>query len=171
MGRENNAAPGAYRICVESKVIPYSAAYDPPAPLLQVTVANTINRRQRQTLPALLDTGSDVTAIPEQSLERLKLYPISRIQFEDLHAKVNVIFTYKVRLVISDIVIPQIEVVHTGLHFAILGRDVLNRLNLHLYGPQLAFEISLSFLWSLACHNPKPCAAFLRPPSHPFDPT
>jgi predicted aspartyl protease len=142
MGRGGHTTPGAYRFGLESKVIPYSAAYDPPAPLLQVTVANTINRRQRQTLPALLDTGSDITAIPEQSVERLKLYPISQIQFEDLYAKANVVFTYKVRIVISNIVIPQIEVVQTGLNFAVIGRDVLNHLNLHLYGPQLAFEIS-----------------------------
>lgn len=122
-------------------MIAYSVNHDPPAPIFQVTVASMFNRRLRQTLPALLDTGSDVTAIPEELIERLNLYPIRQLQFEDLHANASIVFTYKVRLVFADIVIPQLEVVPTGLNLVVVGRDILNRLNLHLYGPQLAFEI------------------------------
>lgn len=123
-------------------MIAYSPSYDPPAPLLSATVTNTHNRRLRQTLSLLLDTGSDITAIPEEIIEHLKLYPIRRLQFEDLHANTSIVFTYKVQLVIADLVIPQIEVVPTRLELGVLGRDVLNRFNLHLYGPRLAFELS-----------------------------
>ncbi|MCE7989902.1 MAG: hypothetical protein DYG89_52815 [Caldilinea sp. CFX5] len=122
-------------------MIAYNINYDPPAPIFTATVANVLNRRLRQTLPALLDTGADVTAIPDILIERLKLYPIRPIEFEDFHAHTNVVFTYKVRLTIAEIVIPQIEVVPTGLDVVVLGRDVLNRFNLHLYGPRLVFEI------------------------------
>ncbi len=124
-------------------MIAYSASYDPPAPVFQVTVANPLNRRLRQTLPALLDTGSDITAVPEETLARFKLYPIRQLQFEDLHANTSIVFTYKVRFTVTEIIIPQIEVVPTGLNFVVLGRDILNRFDLHLYGPQLAFEISM----------------------------
>jgi hypothetical protein len=62
--------------------------------------------------------------------------------FEDLHASTSIVFTYKVRLVIVDLVIPQLEVIPTGLNVGVIGRDVLNRFDLHLYGSRLAFEIS-----------------------------
>jgi predicted aspartyl protease len=127
---------------MEKKMTPYSIAYDPPAPVLVMTVASIFNRRLRQTLSALLDTGSDFTAIPAETIERLKLYPIRRLQFEDMHGNASVVFTYKIRIAVAEMVIPQLEVVPTGLHFGIVGRDLLNRFHLHLYGPQLAFEIS-----------------------------
>lgn len=122
-------------------MIPYNINYDPPAPVFTVTVASVLNRRLRQILPALLDTGADVTAIPDVLIERLKLYPIRLIEFEDFHANSSVVFTHKIRLTIAEIVIPQIEVVPTGLDVVVLGRDVLNRFNVHLYGPRLTFEI------------------------------
>ena len=65
-----------------------------------------------------------------------------RLLFEDLHANTSIIFTYKVRLTIADLVIPQLEVIATGLPIGVIGRDVLNRFDLHLYGERLAFEIN-----------------------------
>ena len=53
----------------------YASEQHPPAPVLQVTVSNVANRRLRRTLPALIDTGADVTALPEFCLSPLKLYP------------------------------------------------------------------------------------------------
>jgi hypothetical protein len=75
-------------------------------------------------------------------IDWLKLYPIRQLQFEDFQANTSAVFTYKVRFTIAEIVIPQIEVVPTGLDFAVLGRDLLNRFNLCLYGPRLTFEIN-----------------------------
>jgi hypothetical protein len=89
----------------------------------------------------LFDTGADITAIPLEGLTQLRLYPIRQIQFEDLNAQTSLMFTYKVQLALAELVIPQVEVVLTGLDFAVLGRDVLNQFNLHLYSPQLAFEL------------------------------
>ena len=122
-------------------MIDYNTEYEPPAPILPVTVASTLNRRLRQTWSALIDTGSDVTAVPVETVDRLQLYAIRRLQFEDLHGNTSILFTYKVRLTINDIVIPELEVIPTGLDTAIIGRDVLNRYNLHLYGPHREFEI------------------------------
>lgn len=120
----------------------YSPNYDPPAPLLSATVTSTLNRRRRQTLSFLLDTGSDFSAIPEETTEHLKLYPVRRLQFEDLHASLTTVFTYKVWFVMADLVLPQIEVVPTRLEVGIIGRDILNHFNLHLYGPRQVFELT-----------------------------
>ncbi|MEM7125611.1 MAG: hypothetical protein AAF702_04750 [Chloroflexota bacterium] len=75
-------------------MIPYSFEHDPPAPVIEITIANTLNRRLRQVLPALLDSGADVTAIPQHTIEPLQLYPIGRMLFEDLHAESSYVYTY-----------------------------------------------------------------------------
>lgn len=123
-------------------MIAYNTEYEPPAPIVPVTITNTLNRRLRQSFHALIDTGSDITAIPVEAIDRLQLYEIRRLQFEDLHANTSIVFTYKVRLTIADLVIPEIEVITTGLDVGIIGRDILNRFDLHLYGKHLAFEIN-----------------------------
>ncbi len=84
----------------------YATTHDPPAPLLDVTVTSVVNRRRRRSLPALLDTGSDITAIPRYLVERLQLYPISRLQLESVEANTSTVFTYAVRLTIGELTIP-----------------------------------------------------------------
>lgn len=123
-------------------MISYSNDHNPPAPALQVTVANVVNRRLRRVLPALLDTEGDVTALPDFCLSSLKLYPVGKLQVEGIETNRNIVYLYAVRLSIAELTIPRQEVILTKLNFAGLGRDVLNHLNLHLYGPQLAFEIN-----------------------------
>lgn len=122
-------------------MIAYSLDHEPPAPVVEITIANTLNRRLRQVMPALLDTGADITAIPHHTVEPLQLYPIGRLQFEDLHAETSYVFTYKVRIAFEGLSIPQLEVIPTGLDFAIIGRDVLNRYDIQLNGPALSFAI------------------------------
>ena len=46
------------------KMIAYDTRYNPPAPTVQVAIANVMQRRRHRKAPALLDTGSDITAIP-----------------------------------------------------------------------------------------------------------
>ena len=124
-------------------MIAYASDHHPPAPVLPVTVANVVNRRLRRVLPALIDTGADVTGLPEFCLSPLKLYPIAELQLEGIEANPRVVLLYAVRLTVEELLIPRQEVVLTKLNIVVLGRDVLNRFNLHLYGPQLAFEIGL----------------------------
>lgn len=65
---------------------PYDTSFDPPAIVLPVTVASVVHRRPRLEAPALIDTGADITALPESFVERLKLYPIGRLNLEDASA-------------------------------------------------------------------------------------
>ena len=112
--------------------------------MIQITAASVVQPRRRQIMPALLDTGSDVTAIPRMLTSVLQLYPISHLQLEDVEAETTTVFTYVIRLTIGDLVIPRLEVVLTGLGFAVVGRDVLNRLYLLLNGPKQTFEVAPS---------------------------
>lgn len=53
-------------------MIEYDRRFDPPAPVVQVTVRHIVQQRRRVTVAALLDTGSDVTAIPASLVQRLQ---------------------------------------------------------------------------------------------------
>lgn len=123
-------------------MIAYDKTQDPPAPMLQVTVSKIRRRRPRRTVPALIDTGADITAVPSHLLNDLKLESIGRIRIEAVNAKSTIVYTYGVRLKLTDIVIERIEVILADFDFVVIGRDVLNRLYLLLNGPELTFDLS-----------------------------
>lgn len=120
-------------------MIAYNPKFEPPAPCLEVNLASLLNPRRRATLSALLDTGADTTAIPVSLINTLKLYPVGRLNFEDIKAEPYTVYTYAVRLKVQGLTIPRLEVVSTGLDFVVLGRDVLNDFYLLLNGPEQTF--------------------------------
>ena len=58
-------------------MIAYDTRHNPPAPTVQVTIANVMQRRRHRKAPALLDTGSDITAIPRSLASEIQVYPIN----------------------------------------------------------------------------------------------
>ena len=78
-------------------MIPYNSRYDPPAPFLEILVANQFQRRKRVTLSAMVDTGSDVTAIPFHLVQQLDLYPTGKIYLEDINRQTMSIYLYGTR--------------------------------------------------------------------------
>ncbi len=123
-------------------MIAYDHNFDPPAPVVEVTLSNVVQQRRKVAITALVDTGSDVTAIPASLMEALQLYPVSRLQLEDLNARGQIVFSYAIGLSMAELQIPRLEIVLTGLDHAVLGRDVLNQFHLTLHGPELTFELS-----------------------------
>jgi len=97
----------------------------------------------------LLDTGSDITAIPRSLANTLQLYPIGQIRLEDVQAQTLQVLTYAVQLTVAGLIIPRLEVIQTGLDYVVLGRDVLNRLYVLLNGPDTMFEICATPLASI----------------------
>lgn len=123
-------------------MIAYDRRFDPPAPIVQVTVKHIVQRNRRITVSALLDTGSDVTAIPAALVQRLQLIPFSRLQLEDVSGETRMVLTYAIHLTIGELILPRLEVIQTGLDQVIVGRDVLNHLYVLLSGPELSFSLS-----------------------------
>ncbi len=126
----------------------YDHTFDPPAPFLQIIVASVMGPEQHEIVPALLDTGSDITAVPAKLADSLHLQAIGRLRLEDVEAKTTHVLTYAVRLTAADLTISHLEVILTGLDFVVLGRDVLNDFYLLLDGPELMFDLSTSPLHS-----------------------
>lgn len=132
-------------------MINYDTAHDPPAAVVPIRVANPIRKRLRRDVSALLDTGADITAIPAALESELHLYAVSRIRIENVDSSFNFVYTYTVRLEIGALIVPPIQVILTGLDFAIIGRDVLSRLYLLLNGPEQNFDLrTTSFLADLS---------------------
>ena len=92
-------------------MIPYDKQFDPPAFVLSVTVAGIVHRRPRVELSALVNTGADVTAVPESLVERLKLYPVGRLQLEDANAVKTPVFTYEANVAMAEEPAKKMEVV------------------------------------------------------------
>jgi len=123
-------------------MIPYNKDYAPPAIMLSITVTGVVHRRPQIETPALIDTGADVTAIPELLVERLKLYPFGRLYVEDARAVKTPVFTYEANLAFDSDTPKKLEVILTPYPFAILGRDWLQHYYLMLDGPGQQFQIS-----------------------------
>lgn len=123
-------------------MIPYDTQFDPPAIVLSVMVAGVVHRRPRIELSALIDTGADVTAVPESLVERLKLYPVGRLQLEDANAVKTPVFTYEASVAMAEEPSKKMEVVVTPYPFVILGRDWLSEYYLLLDGPGQQYQIS-----------------------------
>jgi predicted aspartyl protease len=132
-------------------MIPYDTQFDPPAIVLPVTIGGVVHRRPQIELSALIDTGADVTAVPESLVERLKLYPVGRLQLEDANAVKTVVFTYEANMAMAKETMEKMEVIVTPYPFVILGRDWLSDYYLLLDGPGRQFQLSKNPL-----HNQEP---------------
>ncbi len=131
-------------------MIPYDTQFDPPAIVLSVIIAGVVHRRPQIELSALVDTGADITAVPESLVERLKLYPFGRLQLEDVNAVNTPVFTYEANVALAGELAKKMEVVATPYPFVILGRDWLSEYYLLLDGPGQQYEISKNPLKSEA---------------------
>jgi len=123
-------------------MIPYDKTHDPPAPMLSITVSGVVRSRPRVTVPALIDTGSDITAVPAELAEKLRLYEFGRLQIEGVHGVTSPVYTYEARLAHAERTAREIEVILTHLPFVILGRDWLQNYYLCLNGPDQRLQLS-----------------------------
>lgn len=119
--------------------IPYDSNYEPAAPILSVTLSSVVRSRPRVRLSALIDTGADITAVPNTAVKRLRLYSVGRMEVEDVHARVETVDIYTVQLSIADQPVREMEVVQTEQPFVILGRDWLENQYLLMNGPEQKF--------------------------------
>jgi predicted aspartyl protease len=118
--------------------IAYNTAYFPPAPVLPVSLAIPDTTPEIGPLTALVDTGADGTFIPATLLEQLNAPVIyntnARTYLSERPRRVSI---HQIDLIIGAMRLPNIEVVSDDWNSeVIIGRNVLNKLNLHLHGPQ-----------------------------------
>lgn len=122
----------------------YSNTYFPPAPVFQVKIAVPGESPRGSFQTALIDTGADGTFVPTKFLEKLEL-PIIHLTNVRSHLgdRLHRVSVHKVDLILFEtILLPNIEVVSDdwGSNI-IIGRNVLNKIKIHLDGPNQIVKI------------------------------
>jgi hypothetical protein len=123
----------------------YNNSFDPPALTIFVRLAGVVRDRPRVEVEAIIDTGADISAVPEYLRERLKLYRFRKLLLEDARANKDTAYTYEVRVaLVGESPIPM-EMVLTPFPFVILGRDWLQNYYMFLNGPEQEFALGTRF--------------------------
>jgi predicted aspartyl protease len=118
----------------------YSSEYFPPAPSLKVKFTRPFSDRSLE-LQARLDTGADMTVLPQHAVVELGLIPASRVFVSSFDGRKFWRYTYFANISFEGFEYKMVEVVDARRRDALLGRDILNRLKTVLDGKTLSFSL------------------------------
>lgn len=119
---------------------PYGSQYTPPAPVLPVRVSRP-DTVSAIVLPALVDTGADVSVVPQGLPTRMGLPVVGRIAVAGIDGFPHRLPIYAAVATLNGYsrVIRVVSIGATSL----IGRDLLNTIIAHLHGPEAALELDL----------------------------
>lgn len=117
--------------------------FSPPAPLATVELRDAATGQVLGNVPMLLDTGADITLLPRECLNQLQV-PSDPSQVYELMGFDGTR---------STAIAVQLDLIFLGLTFrgrfavidqpeGILGRNILNHLNITFSGPVLQWEMA-----------------------------
>ena len=115
--------------------------YNPPAPVLPVTIRIPGSNAKQVTTDALVDTGADMVCCPKAFIDAVGAQPASTRQvFGVNHAFIDTCYTYFIEFEIAGTK-KLVEVVALGQEL-ILGRTLMNEFAIKLNGrsQKLSFE-------------------------------
>ena len=118
----------------------YGTQYDPPAPLLPIRVGRP-GTTPNVLLAALVDTGADLSVLPQGLPARLRLPAVGRLVVAGVEGLPRPQSLYAVEVAL-DGYRSIIRAVSLGAT-ALIGRDVLNKVTLHLHGPEGVLDLDL----------------------------
>jgi hypothetical protein len=115
--------------------------FDPPAPLAHVVLRNPVTGIAWRDVPMLLDSGADVTPIPQAALRQLQLAVIPERQYElsGYDDAIRSASAVRVEMIFCRRTFRgQFLLLHQP--WGILGRNILNAIPLLLDGPHLMWD-------------------------------
>lgn len=119
----------------------YNTQFDPPAPLVLVTLRNPRTAHFVVDQPAQIDPAADFTVLPDVTVELLQLVPVGEIEAMGLGRRIDVFTTFLVNIDLHDFTHALVKVIASDESYILLGRDVLNQQRIVLDGPKLKLEI------------------------------
>jgi len=119
----------------------YNTSHEPPAPVVQILLSNPFDPSQQTQVWGLVDTGVDITVVPEALVLSLQLIQQGEIQVGGFNGIFRIHPVFLADIQIGQLRFDLVEVIAAAADELILGRNVLNQLDLRLNGPQLVLEI------------------------------
>lgn len=117
----------------------------PSRPECSISVSNPSKLSKSCNINAIVDSGADMTCIPESVIQDLGNLIKSTIGLRDANGRVVDRDTYVVELTIFLDVVKRVEVISIPKDHALIGRDILNEYKLVLDAP--------STIWGLNCRE------------------
>jgi predicted aspartyl protease len=87
-------------------------------------------------LDAMIDSGSDLAGVPSSVAEALNLPPVRLQTATGFDGRPTPVPIFRVDLEISAVEFLRVEAIAVGRPYALIGRNVLNRLLVELDGPR-----------------------------------
>ncbi len=119
----------------------YDPAFNPPAPVAEVIIAHPLTARKSAVLRGKLDTGADVTVIPEGLAEQLGFSPKGRVWIRGYDGSYSQRPVYYIRLTVEGFDLAVVRCIASDRSDVLLGRNILNRFIIILDGKNLTFEL------------------------------
>jgi predicted aspartyl protease len=119
----------------------YDQGYEPPAPIADV-VASHPTAAAGLTLRGKLDSGADVSVLPERVVGQLGLTPKGHVWTRGYDGTFSRRPIYYVRLALEGHELAVVRCISAPRATVLLGRNVLNRFVVTLDGPALAFTLA-----------------------------
>ena len=119
--------------------------FDPPAPFAEITITNPTNSKQVLAVGMLLDSGADITLIPEWVIDRLEAETIPNSRYDLVGFTGDPVTFSAVRLELTFCgKVFRGQFLPVQEEWGIIGRNVLNSLSITLDGPSLAWFENIS---------------------------
>lgn len=120
----------------------YSYDVFPPGLILPVYVSS-IGTKDGKEVEAKIDTGADISVIPEKLRKELNLPPRGVIFVRGVFdRKLKAHPSFFVTLSINHSFSFDLEVISSPRKYFLIGRDLLNQIILHADGPSELFELT-----------------------------
>lgn len=118
----------------------YEKRYTPPAPVLPMRIGRP-GTRPEVFLSALVDTGADISVLPQGLPGRLGLPAVDRVTISGVDSLPHPLPVYAAEVAVNGYrtLIRAVSLGTTPL----IGRDLLNTLTLRLLGPETILEVDL----------------------------
>ena len=118
----------------------YSRSIIPPALVIPVVVQDK-DRCNSTTIEAKVDTGADVSTIPEAVAETVHLKPVDFVDVRGSFDDYKAVPTFLIFVRLEDGREFRLNVVPNKKDIMLLGRDALNDVILNANGPKQVFTI------------------------------
>jgi hypothetical protein len=118
-----------------------STEFDPPAPVAYVTLQNGDTGIEWSDVPMQLDSGEDITLVPQEAVRQLNLTVAPNAYYElagfDGHTSIAAMVRLELIFCLRTF---RGQFLLIDQHWGILGRNVLNNVPLLLDGPHLRWR-------------------------------